>query len=145
MISRVSGSLNASSPPQTSAENDMMMGIILVMLINLPKMKLLMMAASLQVPFSTPNAVALRTEISTAYQNKKNGLNKNKNSCYLCMEKNDFIQTSCSAFRHTFNYNARYKFSNFTFWRLDRAPLWSPQCRSTRLRRLRRRDTGTWW
>lgn len=62
MTSRVSGSLNASSPPHTSAEKDRKIGIILVMPINLPKMNVLMIAASLHVPFSTPKAVALRKQ-----------------------------------------------------------------------------------
>lgn len=63
MTSRVSGNLNDSSPPHTSAEKDRMIGIILVMPMNLPKMKVLMIAASLHVPFSTPKAVALRTQV----------------------------------------------------------------------------------
>lgn len=62
MTSRVSGNLNANSPPHTSADKDRMMGMILVMPINLPKVKVLMIAASLHVPFNTPKAVALRTQ-----------------------------------------------------------------------------------
>lgn len=66
MTCRVSGNLNASSPPHTSAEKDRMMGMILVMPITFPKMKELMIAASLHVPFSTPKAVALRTQMMDA-------------------------------------------------------------------------------
>lgn len=60
IFSRVSGSLVASRPPQASAANARKMGMIFVMPMNLAKMTLPIMAASLQVPFSTPNAVHLR-------------------------------------------------------------------------------------
>lgn len=42
------------------AENDSKMGIILVIPTNLEKIKVLMIAANLLRPFSTPNAVALQ-------------------------------------------------------------------------------------
>lgn len=60
MISRVSGSLNASRPPHVMAEKDSKTGTILVIPTNLEKIKVLMMAASLLRPLSTPKAVALQ-------------------------------------------------------------------------------------
>lgn len=60
MTSRVSGSLNASRPPHAMAEKDSKIGTILVIPTNLEKIKVLIMAANLQRPFSTPKAVALQ-------------------------------------------------------------------------------------
>lgn len=61
IFSRVSGSFNATRPPQTSAEKARKMGMILVMPMKAAKMKLAMMAANLQIPFRIPKAVPLRS------------------------------------------------------------------------------------
>ncbi len=62
IFSRVSGSLRATRPPQTRAEKARKMGMILVMPMKAAKMKLAMMAANLQIPFRTPNAVPLHSQ-----------------------------------------------------------------------------------
>lgn len=59
IFSRVSGSLRATSPPQTRAAKASKMGMIFVMPMKAAKMKLAMMAANLQMPLRMPNAVPL--------------------------------------------------------------------------------------
>lgn len=62
IFSRVSGSLSATRPPQTSAAKARKMGMILVMPMKAAKMKLAMMAANLLMPLRMPNAVPLQRE-----------------------------------------------------------------------------------
>lgn len=69
-LSRVSGSLRASRPPQTRAEKARKMGMILVMPIKAAKMKLPRMAANLQTPFMIPNAVPLQRQTEIEIMHK---------------------------------------------------------------------------